>query len=80
MRANYNQTSAYERGLQDGMHNGFQFGINLATIAFNRVCGIGKKRIKEVEKECQRLLDEVVDMRDSAWTDKKIKEALEQIR
>lgn len=36
--------------------------------------------MKLVEAECQRLLDELVDMKDPTWTDKKIREALEEIK
>ena len=65
---------------ENGVEEGFRFGINLAIIAFHRSLGIGKKRIKRTEAVCQQLLDEIVDMKDSAWTEKKIKEALEEIR
>lgn len=80
MKANYRPLNNYELGLQDGLKEGFHFGINLATIAFNKSCGIGKKRIARAEKVCQQLLNEIVDVKDATWTKKKIKEALGKIK
>lgn len=65
MKANYKLPSKQDEAFQDGVEVGFRFGINLATIAFHRTCGIGKKRIKKAEAECQKLLDEIVDVKDS---------------
>ena len=80
MKANYKLPNKEDLAFQEGVEHGFHFGINLAIIAFHRALGIGKKRIKRTEAVCQQLLDEIVDMKDSAWTEKKIKEALEEIR
>ena len=80
MKANYKLPSKEDLAFQEGVENGFRFGINLVSIAFHRTLGIGRKRMKLVEAECQRLLDELVDVKDSAWTDKKIREALEEIK
>lgn len=80
MKANYKLPSKEDLAFQEGVENGFRFGISLASIAFHRTLGIGRKRMKLVEAECQRLLDELVDMKDPTWTDKKIREALEEIK
>ena len=69
-----------QAGYEDGLWQGIQFGANIAAIAYNHVCGIGRKRTKETEAEVNRLLQEIIRENDPVWTEQQIKRALEQIK
>ena len=71
---------AKEAGYQEGVFQGIQFGANIAAIAYNHTCGIGRERTKRAEEEVNRLLQEIVNVNEPAWTEAQIKKALEQIK
>lgn len=75
-----NLQEAKEAGYQDGLFQGIQFGANIAAIAYNHTCGIGKERTLRAEAEVNKLLQEIVNVGDPVWTEQQIKKALEQIK
>ena len=42
----------------DDTKAGFDFAMMLATVALNEKFGFGKSRLKALESECNRLIDE----------------------
>ena len=71
---------ARQQGYEEGVAQGVHFGANIATIAFNRSCGIGRKRIREAEVEVNKLVQEIVKVNDPEWTANRIQKALDQIK
>lgn len=64
----------------DGIWYGMRLGLNLAAIALNRQFGFGEIRLKRLEGQVQRLVDEIVDTNDPDVTQAHIEKALKQIR
>lgn len=42
----------------DNVKRGFDFAMMIATVALNEKFGFGKDRLKKLESECNRLMDE----------------------
>jgi|GEM_PF-2041269 hypothetical protein len=42
----------------DNVKRGFDFAMMIATVALNEKFGFGKIRLKTLESECNRLMDE----------------------
>lgn len=47
-----------------GMCEGLMMGLDLAAVASNHALGIGAKRLSEVSKEVQGILDEIQSIKD----------------
>ena len=71
---------ARQRGFEDGLYQGLQFGVNLTHIANNHVHGHGEKRIMRTHNLVQKLVDEVVDVNDPDVTEAHIKQEMKRIR
>ena len=71
---------ARQRGFEDGLYQGLQFGVNLTHISNNHVHGHGDKRITRTHTYVQKLVDEVVDVNDPDVTEAHIKQEMKRIR
>ena len=71
---------ARQRGFEDGLWQGLQFGINLTHIANNHVHGHGEVRLDRTHKRVQQLVNEVVNVNDPDVTDAHIKREMKRIR
>lgn len=47
-----------EKRQQQDVLDGITFGLNLVTVALNNLFGFGPQRLKRIETECNRLMDE----------------------
>lgn len=68
--------NAYANGVMDGIG----MGLDLCTIALNRLFGFGVSRIETLEKGVNELVGEIIDTNEPGLTQQKIEIALKQIR
>lgn len=68
-----------ERRQQDDVLDGITFGLNLVTVALNNLYRFGPKRLKRIETECNRLMDEEF-MQDFEHASYDLLRRVEQIR
>ena len=47
-----------------GMCEGLMMGLDLSAVAFNHTLGIGAKRLNQVSKEVQEIMDEIKSNKD----------------
>lgn len=73
------QKARYD-GYADGAWHGLQIGLNVTAIALNHRFGFGDQRLTVLQGEVQKLIDEIVDMKEPEVTDAHIRRELQRIR
>ncbi len=71
---------ARAEGFSDGLWKGLHIGINLYAITDNHVHGHGALRLDKSEAYLQKLVNEIVDVKDPEATEAHIRYELERIR
>ena len=71
---------ARQRGFEDGLWQGLQFGVNLYAISNNHLYGHGEIRLDRSVAYVQKLVNEVVDVDDPEATEAHINYEMKRIR
>ena len=77
----YQKMKAQRNKLEgDAVILGIEAGLNITSVALNRLFGFGDGRLSRLEKEVQRIWDEEFLNRDPVQACYDLKRAVEQIR